>query len=789
MKKICHLFLVVLISTLLIFTFTGCKKNSTNDGDAGESSEFVFVPEFTSLSAFAGDLPNIDNIILTESAVYFTSTSDIESATLFRTTQIYRADLTPSNSTNLSNYVRLPNYLIPNPPPNAEGGGVYITAMHTDSNGNLWVAETHSYVTFDFPAGFDENDAKADEIWEFRKPLETFHTVRQLDNTGVELLSVNIDPLLSEIQSWGGITALYVDDNKNIYIAPGQTIFVISTNGNVQFSLSTDDFIHPKSFIRLSDGRVAHAKWNNRLMRYTMQVIDIQNKSWGATTEFPINTQGVFNGHEEYLVVFNDGSDLLALDNDTNEIVHILNWVAGGIGSIGLDNILFLPDDRIVFTTTSWGQDDNGQPSRHTELVVFTKTPQDEIREKTILKLVTVWPHLINNAVVEFNRANSLYRIELIELDINWQEPMGDFDKMALEIITGKGPDIIHTTMFPVNQWAGRGFLTDIYEFIDADPVFNRSDFMESVLRALEMNGKLYQMASDFSISTLIGHPNVVGRNPGWSIDELGAVLEANPQATKPFGDFFDGSALVYSIYRVDNASFVDWESGTVNFDNDYFVSLLEFARNIVVTGWDEIDFGAGGYMSQPYRDISSGEQIIMEVSFSRPWMYSAYQDLFNGDFVFKGFPVETGSGNSLSINLGFAITSASKNQQGAWEFIRFLISEEWQNRQLRNDDGVFSLPTNKNVFELSIANAMVENRGISVSINDFNTVSRPLTQEHVNIIRALVDSTSGVSFSVDPLFDIFTEGMANFFNGVSTAQDTARIIQNRASRYVSEQR
>ena len=37
-----------------------------------------------------------------------------------------------------------------------------------------------------------------------------------------------------------------------------------------------------------------------------------------------------------------------------------------------------------------------------------------------------------------------------------------------------------------------KGALVDLYEFIDADEDINRDDFVQSILRAMEYDGKLY---------------------------------------------------------------------------------------------------------------------------------------------------------------------------------------------------------------------------------------------------------------------------------------------------------
>jgi ABC-type glycerol-3-phosphate transport system substrate-binding protein len=782
-KNLFRISFIIMIMILLVITFTGCSRTD----DAGEDEpESVFVPDFTSLSSLISHLPNVSNITVTSNNIYFTSTSDIGGTSLFRTTQIFTIELNQADPTRLSGYNALSNYTTNTPPTDADGGGTFINAIQVDDDGNLWVAETCSFVIFNFPSNFDINDAEESEIWEHHRPLKTSYAIRKLDSTGAELLTFDIDPVASATPDWVDITAFLIDDEGNIIIGTGQKIIVLDADGDVQFTLDADDFIRPESFIRLSDGRVAHSNWSFSVQSILLQEIDIHNKTWGAIIDLPAGTQGVFNGDDEYLILLSTNLDLLAIDKETNETIQLLNWAASGVESAGLDNVLFLPDDRILFTTTSRKQDETGQISRHTEMVVLNRIPFDEIREKTVITLASgdLEGTGISAAVAEFNRTNNLYIVEIVDIRRTYGTMHTDFERFALELIAGRGPDIIHTSNLQFHQWAGRGLFVDLYELIDADTRINRGDFVESVLRGLEMNGKLYQITPDFRIVTLMGNPNVLGSNPGWSIDEFMAVINANPQATLPMGDFTDGRSLLWHLISYDITSFVNWETGTVYFDNEYFISLLEFAYELntrIHITWD-------GFPKDTYQLILSGEQIIYPRWFNYLWEYSLLQDIFGGDFVFKGYPVENGSGNFMWVLSGMAITTTSANQQGAWEFIRFFVSEEWQRRQFRSH--IFDIPTNKAVLDLSFAEAMEERRNpITMGVGNNIYTVRPLTQEHVDNIRALIDSVSSDFSNDHSLGTIIDEGVNDFLNGLITAQDAARIIQSRASIYVAEQR
>jgi len=781
---------VVLLSTLLVFLSTGCESSAEDHIEEIPEEipepvivfqpDDVFVPEFTSLSALAGDLPNISNIIATENALYLTSTNDIRTDQFFQATNIFTIDQTRG----VLSY--LPNYSAAKPPPGAEGGLMQITAMQIDPEGNIWAVEMNRYYTFDFPVDFDVNGAELDEILKYQNLLIDFYFIRKLNSTGEEMISIDITSLLLSVQERTDIFVLYVDSDESIFVGTDQTIFVLDTGGGIQSIFNTGNPIYKNSLIRLSDGRVAYCIRDDNRHIQALQEIDIQNKTWGAIIDLPVNTQDVFHGFNDYLVIINDGMNLTAISKETGEEIIILSWIDSGIFPTGLDNVLLLPDRRIMFTTIVREYDETGLISLHTELMILNRTLRDEVIDKTVLSLASFMPHLLDPAVTEFNRTNASYHIEIIGLDIDeWTESIND---LLSEILAGNGPDMIHTSSLPVfDQWAQQELFVDLYDLIDTDPVLDRSGFIESVLYSLEADGKLFQMAPGFSIKTMIGFPGAAGTVRGWDIDEFKAVIEANPQATLPMGQYYNGLNILLFIVSNNINSFIDRETGTVYFDTDSFIDLLE----LVYTVQSKINRSNINVSdSIPHSMIISGEQILEVVSLSRFEEYTTFEDLFGGDFIFKGFPAETGSGNFLETNYGIAITTAGEHADGAWEFLRLLLSEGWQRQTMINKNTVTHyIPTNKTVLEEKLAGAMVGFTNPEVIYGDIVTLARPLTRVNVNNIRDLIDSVSNTPAQPDvPLLDILTEVMQDYFSDDITAHEAASIIQNRVSVYIAKQ-
>ena len=142
-----------------------------------------------------------------------------------------------------------------------------------------------------------------------------------------------------------------------------------------------------------------------------------------------------------------------------------------------------------------------------------------------------------------------------------------------------------------------------------------------------------------------------------------------------------------------------------------------------------------------------------------------------------NGFPLIT--------NSSFAITNNCIDVDGAWEFLRTLLLEDWQ-----NEFSLYGLPINRHVFDRNLNELMIksENGLRTRSLDGFEVVIEPLPQADVNQIMELVNSISGSVGQHDALWNIVSEGAIDFFSNKTTVQDTVRVIQSRASTYISEQ-
>jgi len=735
-----------IIAIILASLITGCSLSMYDEFDP---PEFVFVPEASSIGELSGGLQNINNLHISGEKLYFSSSTGLE--------KIYMMNFDGSDLTALPNF-------FPTVHPDVTDSYVFVSDIHVDNDGYIYVVERVS------PMIWDPQDSG----------MKIFFILRKFDSLGMVMLEVD---LTNEV--FGNSNVLMdkvcVDDSGNIYISTSDNIYMLSNEGRFIFSLNSG---HGSSsinhLIRMPDGTVSMA--TNHPTGVIIREINTESRTFGQTVTIPIlGDYSIFPGNEQFIVLLSDAFHLFGIDVETGETVEVLNWIDSDVSSAGVNDII-MQDNRIMLVRQNW----DWVGGLVTELVLLTKTPYADLPQKTLLTLATFESDSHRESVLEFNRKSETHRIQIIDYSVyNTRDDMtAGLTRLTTEIIAGKVPDILDVTYLPFEQFASRGLFIDLYTFIDSDPEMNRDSFVESVLKAAEIDGQLYRMFPEFSISTLVGHPSVVGSNPGWDFNEFKATLTENSQATIPLGEAMTKEVFLQNVFMFSMEQFVDWDTGIAHFDSDEFIELLEFADTFPLYPSREYNYYTEIWTS--HGAITSNQQILFPMVFAGYSEFLLTRTIFGGELVFKGFPPQVRNGSAFVANGGLAVTTACTDKQGAWEFLKTFLTEDWQ----RMYWGSSSFPVNSTIFEQHLTEALeVMGEQWSGGPTVDGTIYIPnLTEDEAEQIVALINSIDTIISQDVTLWNIVIESVSDYFHGKSSLQDTVRIIQNRASTYMSEQ-
>ncbi|MEG1633152.1 MAG: extracellular solute-binding protein [Oscillospiraceae bacterium] len=661
-------------------------------------------------------------------------------------------------------------------------GNTNINAICADAEGNLWVMEEAYSYHYDLPEGFSGSEADKQQYF---KDDGSKYFLRKLDASGKELVSIDLAALAAGAEYFHTM-GLECDAAGNVYFSDGNTkIYVYDKDGAAAFNIDLKSYVN--GIYRLSDGAVAAMVYEEQGI--AVKPIDAKTKAFG--TSIPLDyPDAVYSGSGDSYFMYTKGDGLFGYDKATGSATKILSWLDCDILS-GDIRALATNDDGSLLAVMGSGQ---GSGSAATELALISQRDASELANKTVLTLAVMnTDYVLSKQIQKFNRSSEKYRIQV--RDYSEFNTKDNYDigrqKLNTEIIAGNVPDIISVAELPLQQYAAKGLLTDLYQFIDSDKELSRDSFMPSVLKSLEIDGALYQAASGFAIFTLVGKTDMVGEDMGWTLEEMMELYNKQPKGTELMQQGATQQDILKYLSVMNMQKFVNWESGECSFDSDEFKNILNFCKLFDAT----FEYDQAKYESEGSR-IRSGKQMLSLMTAYNFTDFQMYEAMFEGDVTFKGFPVESGSGSMAMAGSGLAISSTCKDKEGAWSFVRTLLSEEYQ-----SGGDVWNFPTNKAAFDSKLAEAMkveytTDENGNQVEVSkggmgwdDMMIELYAVKQEQADKIMALINAVDG-GFSFDEsITTIIQDEATGFFAGDKSETDTAKNIQSRISLYVNEQK
>lgn len=708
-----------------------------------------------------------------------------------------------------TDFKRMESYTAPEFPEEAEGGSFWINNLCSVPNGGVAVVEN---VYYSIPVyGEDGGDTAAEDT-----PVATGaplaatssdisvdapapdtsgqpmdyqyvekYNLRVFDASGAQTFCAELSSLI-ESEDYFYVSAFAVaGTGEAVLMANGNAIYVLNADGSLKGSIDTSDLSNGISnFVTLGNGSVAALVYGEDYAAFDLRPVDTAAMQLGeATASLPTDAYSARPSGGGYDFCYNKGESFYGYKLADGSEEKLVTWINCDVNSNNVTSPYITEEGNIVCLSSEYSNTGDGAT---TYFITLTKTPYDQVPQKTTLTLACVYlGYDIKNQILDFNRKSSDYRIEVRDYsEFNTEDDYSaGYTKLITEIGSGAVPDIMLTDGLPIETFGAKGLLADLWPFIDADEELGgRAGVVEPVFNALSQDGKLYEISSSFYITTIAGPASIVGTEPGWTYEEMYAALDQMPEGCELFSLGTTRSDVFSSICMLNLSRFVDWTTGECSFDSDDFISLMEFANRFPETfDWEHHEWTNED--SDAYR-IKEGRQLLVTLSLSDPYSYNYYSEMFNGDMALKGFPDVPGSGAVFNMNgTGLAIASTCKNQDAAWSFVRTLLTREYQ------ENYTYGFCTNRELCEENIQSMVGE------SYYSYDQVTGEekeiiFTQENADLITDLINNTSMVAdYNTSQINDIINEEVAYYFSGEKTAQDVAATIQNRVSIYVNEQR
>ncbi len=648
-----------------------------------------------------------------------------------------------------------------------EGCSVSVSCMETDAAGNVYVVwvGTPAYVEGEEYAYGEEG------TW-----------LVKYDSTGKQLECVSVQEDLEGYY----VFEMCVDRDGRLYLNSGGKVFVFSSK--LKYEKTIDISPNLQNMFLMEGERVLGIQYTGMGMGPELIELDVEKGGVKAKYGNVPGDAGFFADGKNGKLLYVGYSKLYEYDLATGESAEVLSWVDTNVDGSNIGAFKVLEDGRFALVYNNYKEDP--------EVIFLTKVPRAQIPEKEVLTLAAFTDSaMLQYYIVKFNRTSDKYKVELKTYYLDGINSPTDYEDVMtllhMDIVSGDAPDIIYLDQIDMYNLADSAALEDLKPYLESSQTLKREDFLESVLEAYEIEGRLVTIPTSFTVGSLFAKQRLVGTEPGWTLEEMMALQKEYPDAL--FLRQMDRNLALKMCLEYGWESFVNEETGECYFDSEEFVKVLEFAQSF--GPWGEHD-------AEPYDALQEDRVILMDERISSVEKYQMIRLLIEEPFTAIGYP--SGDGTPVTTISGmdcFAIAARSDNKEGAWAFMESVLSEEIMRKSL------YGFPTRVSLLEELYEEAMEKEYETDAAGNVlYNEAGEPIekikytwgygewtaeiyaaTEEEIEGLRQLMTNMHLEGSRSQMVITIVQEEAGAYFAGQKSAEEVAQIIQGRVEIYVNE--
>ncbi len=392
-------------------------------------------------------------------------------------------------------------------------------------------------------------------------------------------------------------------------------------------------------------------------------------------------------------------------------------------------------------------------------------------------------------AVNTFNQAQEKYFVK-VEIYYN-------YDHFLLDIARKQGTELYDLWKgVSMDDLAQKGILEDLAPYFESSDAVGREDIVDAVWRAGSVDDKLYFLIPGIRCNGILVEKGYTkeGAWSGRDYLELGKKYPGsmlNNVVQNPSGQ-------ILTHLREYMAAFINWDDRTCRFESDEFIALLEDLRTLSAYSYEAVDKHAT--MAELIRGKAYLTDFVVIRMDAGVCSYRDIKDAFGDGYEIAGMPTADGSLKYMQgYDQIYGMNAASGNKEGAWAFLEYLVSEEYQ--QPMPPDGFEALlgsmfPARKDSLEQGLqANVDYVTDPNKIVPSRYNRYSNEkirgyegFTEEDKQAVLRIIDNSYRSVFDSDYiLLNILFEEVEPFFEGHKSARDVVKIIQSRVTLYLTE--
>ena len=503
------------------------------------------------------------------------------------------------------------------------------------------------------------------------------------------------------------------------------------------------------------------------------------------------------------MLYFKDDQGIYRLNTKQKKTEQILDFNQCGLNRALIDrfDLVECSEDRFLlcglYDITSVYE---GRTADKINLIELTRADKNPHKDKTVLEIYS--PRGIDtytgDAVARFNETNSRFFIEYssrynisdfyddafdennedVGKQANINTSAGISNKLAVDIMNGDAPDILldcsgYSQLYTSNS------LTDLTPFVkDADP----DKYFTNIIEGSKTGGAIYQLPISFKLEGIVTKQSNAGSTgKGFTLDEYIKFTDEVMNGNDPL---YYGQAIYFSmLFNSMREEFIS--NGKVDLSKPEFKILADYVRDnvrgkgISSNEWYEAAIDNNYNLAGEYTDYCTGiGGFYTTVSISSS----------NGKKeTILGIPSLDGRGPRFIPDRSVAISSQAVDVKGCGEFVKLLLSEEFQTKIAMNDAFVI----NRESFTKagSAAITYYNNGGSSFSGGNGGGFGRSyaFTSKDIDQVENVILSCSTIKSEDPDISIILIEEMPAYFLGQKDLDAVIKIAEDRIQKVLDE--
>ena len=478
-----------------------------------------------------------------------------------------------------------------------------------------------------------------------------------------------------------------------------------------------------------------------------------------------------------------DMAGIYKMNVDSSQKEEILDWnqvdVPPSQYQYSIPSDFVLSDNCVVLTYSS--VDGSGSD----DIVLLTHQDENPNANKKILEIGGYYlkaDTTLLYAQYEFNVSNAEYRIQLV--DYSEKYPYSDEDtyftartNMLTDFSSGDGPDMYYGNEFDYSTWGKSGMVLDLSAYMDTDPDFDSSLYLDNILALTKTNGACYCLFPSFSILGFVARPSSVGNDPSVTISEVMQI-----------GDTFEGNTFVYSYktglvnsaIQYSLSSFYDDEKKEFSISEEDFQAILEYGDK-----FGALDTDANVYANDDQSLFSQNQLCFINTTLRCAYDYKSFSEMSDEGILYVGIPSVYDSARVCVPNSVVAISSGASDSSACWEFIKIMLSETVQTSISETE----RIPVLTSALENQVSKAMdptLQNSADKVLASLYST--DPMTSEDAQGFYDAIDSLNSIYLYDGYLGIILQEESNSYYIEGKPLGDVISSMESRINLYLDEQ-